>query len=474
MTTIPRTNAPSTPAKLPRASYLGYGAGDMANNLSFTLASMFLLVYYTDVAGISAASVGTLFLVLRVVDAFVDIVAGRLVDRTYSKRWGKFRPYILFGSVPLLLLSIATFHVPQIGQSGMLLYAYITYGLLGIVYSLVNIPYGSLAAAMTQVPAERARLATFRTMGSAIVGALLGAVISPMLKPENDLQAVFTTTTIIFFFVGVALYMSTVFTTKERVHRPVAKVTTKQSLATLRGNTPLFMLCLSSLLLLAGMISSQTANIYLMRDVFDALFLVPVMSLTQLGLIFAIAPFVPMAVRRFGKRNAYIAGGAVGAVGQLITFLAPNAWVAFGGSLIGTVEYGEWRTGVRSEGITYAVFSFTRKAGQAIGGALAAYALGLGGYTAGEQVAGTTAEWGIRIGAALVPAVLVFLAGAIMVFYPLTDKRHAEIVAEIAQRRGDTENGIGTTPASSPADDVRLSTAALRTGAKRSWRDGRR
>jgi glucuronide carrier protein len=177
MTTIPRTNAPSTPAKLPRASYLGYGAGDMANNLSFTLASMFLLVYYTDVAGISAASVGTLFLVLRVVDAFVDIVAGRLVDRTYSKRWGKFRPYILFGSVPLLLLSIATFHVPQIGQSGMLLYAYITYGLLGIVYSLVNIPYGSLAAAMTQVPAERARLATFRTMGSAIVGALLGAVI---------------------------------------------------------------------------------------------------------------------------------------------------------------------------------------------------------------------------------------------------------------------------------------------------------
>src|SRR5690606_9033514 len=149
MTTIPRSTAPSHTEKLPRSSYFGYGAGNMANNLSFTLASMFLLVYYTDVAGLSAASVGTLFLVLRIVDPFVDLVAGRLVDRTYSKRWGKFRPYIIVGSVPILLLSIATFHVPQIGQSGMLLYAYITYGLLGIVYSFVNIPYGSLAAAMT-------------------------------------------------------------------------------------------------------------------------------------------------------------------------------------------------------------------------------------------------------------------------------------------------------------------------------------
>src|SRR5690606_31402256 len=135
--------------------------------------------------------------------------------------------------------------------------------------------------------------------------------------------------------VGVALYMSTVFTTKERVHRAVEKVSMRQSFATLRGNTPLLMLCLSSILLLSGMISMQTANIYLMRDVFDALFLVPVMSLSQLGLLFAIAPFVPMAVRRFGKRNAYIAGSAIGAIGQLIVFLAPNAWVALGGSLIG-------------------------------------------------------------------------------------------------------------------------------------------
>ena len=136
--------------KLGKLSIVGYGAGDAANNLAFTTATMFLLVYYTDVAGISAAAAGTLLLVVRIFDAFADILAGRIVDRTYSKRFGKFRPFILFGSLPLLLLSVATFSMPQIGETGMLLYAYLTYAALGLAYSLVNIPYGSLAGAMTQ------------------------------------------------------------------------------------------------------------------------------------------------------------------------------------------------------------------------------------------------------------------------------------------------------------------------------------
>ncbi|WCI07578.1 MFS transporter [Arthrobacter sp. OVS8] len=113
---------------------------------------MFLLVYYTDVAGISAAAAGTLLLTVRIFDAFADVFAGRVVDRTFSKRFGKFRPFIMFGSIPLLLLSVATFSIPELGESGTLLYAYVTYAALGLAYSLVNIPYGSLAGAMTQDP----------------------------------------------------------------------------------------------------------------------------------------------------------------------------------------------------------------------------------------------------------------------------------------------------------------------------------
>ncbi|MTH70172.1 glucuronide transporter [Agromyces bracchium] len=462
--------------KLPKLGYFGYATGDMANNLTFTFASMFLLIYYTDVAGISAAAVGTLFLVLRIFDAFTDVIAGRLVDKTYTKRFGKFRPYILFGSLPLLLISVATFHVPQIGETGMLLYAYVTYALLGIAYTLVNIPYGSLAAAMTQVPAERAKLATARTLGAAITGALLGIFVSPLLTPENDLQRIFTTITIAFVFVGMALYLFTFFTTKERVFRSVPRVSFRQSMATLKGNKPLLLLCISSLLMLSGMISSGTAQIYLMRDVFDALYLVPVTSGAQLLLIFAMAPFVPMIVRRFGKRNAYIGGTVIAAVGATVTFLAPDQWVALGGTLVmmpgvmfvamlvwaieaDTVEYGEWKTGVRAEGITYAVFSFTRKAGQAVGGAVAAYAIGIGGYVAGTEVVGTSAEWGIRIGAALVPAVFVLASGLIMLAYPLTDRVHAELVAEIAARRS-AETGVAVT-SEDVEESVSLSTAAF-------------
>src|SRR4051812_33563902 len=137
------------PAPLRLAQYVGYAAGDAANNLTFSMTSMFLLLYYTDVVGIAATTVGTLFLTVRIFDGFADLFAGRVVDRT-STRWGKFRPYLLFGSLPLLLLNVAVFSVPDLGATGELIWVYASYALFGLAYSLVNIPYGSLATAMTQ------------------------------------------------------------------------------------------------------------------------------------------------------------------------------------------------------------------------------------------------------------------------------------------------------------------------------------
>ncbi|MEQ6896457.1 glucuronide transporter [Microbacterium sp. KR10-403] len=485
--------------RLPRHSIIGYGAGDAANNLAFTTATMFLLIYYTDVAGIAAATVGTIFLVLRIVDAFADIAVGRLVDRVNTRRWGKFRPFLIFGSLPLLLLLVATFHVPQIGQTGMIVYAYLTYGLLNIAYSLVNIPYGSLAAAMTQSPSGRAKLATARSIGAVVTGSALGIFISPLLGTKADLQGVFTTVTISFVFIGLALYLFTAFSTKERVHRAVPHVTMRQSFATLKGNKPLLLLCVSSVLFLTGMISMSTAQIYLMRDVFDSLYLVPYLSGAQLVAVFAISPFVPAIVRRFGKRTAYIASAGVGVVGLAVAAFAPNGAVAFGALLVAmlgvllvnmlvwaieadTVEYGEWKTGVRAEGITYALFSFTRKTGQAVGGAVAAYAIGIGGYVAGASTQSPGADWGIRAGAAALPAVCVAAAALVMLAYPLTDKVHARIVAEIRERREAATAEDGPVAASlalagaaavediDPAtvqEDVALSTAAFRTGKAR-------
>jgi glucuronide carrier protein len=303
MTTAIQTStatASSTPKRLGALSVVGYGAGDAANNLAFTTATMFLLVYYTDVAGISAAAAGTLLLVVRVFDAFADIFAGRIVDRTFSKRFGKFRPFILFGSLPLLLLSVATFSIPQIGESGMLLYAYLTYAALGLAYSLVNIPYGSLAGAMTRNAGERAKLASARTVGAVLVGAGLGIFVAPLITPDRDLQSLFTFMTLGFVVVGFALYMFTFFTAKETVIRDVPKVTMRQSFAILKSNRPLLMLCVSSFAFLTGMLALSTVQLYYLRDVLHALPLYAVLSLVQIGAVFGLAAFVPTLVRRFG------------------------------------------------------------------------------------------------------------------------------------------------------------------------------
>lgn len=455
---MPQTHTTAVPAtrsdRLSKLSVIGYGAGDAANNLAFTTATMFLLVYYTDVAGISAAAAGTLLLVVRVFDAFADIFAGRIVDKTYTKRFGKFRPFIMFGSVPLLLLSVATFSVPQIGESGMLLYAYLTYAALGLAYSLVNIPYGSLAGAMTQDAGERAKLASARSIGAMLVGAGLGIFVAPLIVPGADLQAMFTFMTLGFVVVGTILYLFTAFTAKERVVRDVQHVTMKQSFATLKSNRPLLMLCVSSFIFLTGMLALSTVQLYYLRDVLHALPLYAVVSIAQIIMTFGLAAFMPRIVRTWGKRTGYIVGGIIMAIGGAVMFFSPAdvVWLGFTGLLLAqlgivlvnmlvwtleadTVEYGEWKTGVRSEGIIYALFSFTRKTGQAVGGALAAFALSWGGYAAGAAEQTAQAELGIRAGAGLIPLVCSILAIAIMFWYPLTDARHRAIVAEIAARR---------------------------------------
>ena len=464
--------------KLNKLSILGYGAGDAANNLAFTTATMFLLVYYTDVAGISAAAAGTLLLAVRIFDAFADVFAGRVVDRAFSKRFGKFRPFIMFGSIPLLLLSVATFSVPQLGESGTLLYAYVTYAALGLAYSLVNIPYGSLAGAMTQDPGERAKLGSARLIGALLVGSGLGIFVAPLIKPGADLQGTFTTITLVFVVIGAALYFFTVLTAKERVHRAVPNVTLKQSVDTLKGNKPLLMLCLSSFFFLSGYLALTSVQLYYLRDVLGRLDLYPVLSITQLVLTFVLAGFMPKLVRTIGKKRVYIYSSLVTVVGGIIIFFTPasQVWIGFSGlliSLVGvlavnivvwaleadTVEYGEWKTGVRTEGITYALFSFTRKTGQAVGGALAAYALALGGYkSGGAQTA--DAIFGIQVAAGALPAVLTILAVLVMSKYKLTDAMHAEILTEIRARHtsgdgsgtaGAASEGAGTAGAGKPS-----------------------
>ncbi|TDL37224.1 glycoside-pentoside-hexuronide (GPH):cation symporter [Arthrobacter nitrophenolicus] len=439
--------------QLSRLGIVGYGAGDAANSMIISTANMFLLVYYTDVAGIGAAAAGTLLVVARVFNAFTDIAAGRIVDRVHSRRWGKFRPYLMFGFIPLLL-SAAVFHVPDADPSVKLLYAYCTYGLVCLAYSLVNVPYGCLVGAMTQDPRERARLAGARTIGGLSVGATLGFFIAPLLGAGGDMQQIFTVMTLVFAAVGSGLYVFTGIACRERIAGSVPTITLRQSVDALKANSPLVVLCISSVLFVTGASATGAAQFFYLRDVLSRVDLFPVMAAAQVAITLVLAVVMPRIVARWGKRAVYTAGGCTGALGGVLVFLVPATlpWLAVAGIVLAmlssasvgivtwaliadTVEYGEWKTGVRVQGINYALLAATRKLGMGFGGGVVAFSLAWGGYASAAAVQSGTALLAIRAAAGLLPGALTLAAAATMYWYRLTDKRHAELVAGLQESR---------------------------------------
>ena len=458
--------------RLAAKSVLGYGLGDFANNLAFSLSTSFLLYYYTDVAGLTAASVGTMFLVVRLWDAVADIVSGRLVDRTMT-RWGKFRPFILFGAVPLLFLSFLTFHMPSgLVDGTKLLYAYLTYAILGLSYSLVNIPYGSLASAMTQSVHQRAKLVSARAFGSALGGVVLTYIIAPQISDlkkqkaalgaevyQERVQSIFTQTTLLFIVLGSLAYLATFLLTREQVVRVQDKVSLRDTWATLRHNRALGFLCAASFCYLIGTFAVGGASAFYAQNVLgDIKWLAP-MTLVNIGMSLVVTPFLPTLIDRFGKKRLFMVAGLFTIAGGVAVFLLPGhivplALVFLGVMGVGTsvanttmfgleadtVEYGEWKSGQRSEGATYAVFSFTRKVTQSLGGAVGAWALAFGGYLSATKalpnpVQPDSALLAIKFTIGLLPDLAAVAAILIFSRYPLTDTLFKQIRNENETRK---------------------------------------
>jgi glucuronide carrier protein len=440
--------------KIGRGQYLGYAAGEVANNLTFSTVSAFLLIYYTDVAGISAATAGTLFLVARIWGGATDLFAGNRVDVT-STRWGSFRPYLLFGSVPLLVLLVAMFSIPSgLGDDARIVWALASYLLFQLAYSFVNIPYGSLSAVMTQDPGERARFSAGRVVAASLTILLIAVVVSPQISGSGDLQRSLTITTIVFAVAGLALYLWCFATTREAVERGEDPASVRETVGMVRQNRPLIILCASSLLFLTGMFAIQTVGVYYARDVLGDADLYIVMTLVQTVGMIAAAAVVPKAVDALGKRITYIVAGVIAAAAGIAVAVAPGSTPAIGLAFFGvlglglgaintlifalqpdTVEYGEWKSGIRAEGGSYSLLSFTRKAGQGVGGAAAAWTIGIGGYVSGAASQSDAALTSIRVAAGALPAVTILAAAGVMLTYPLSEQAVRKIVAELAERR---------------------------------------
>lgn len=442
--------------KLKWPTIIGYSLGDVANNFAFAMGALFLLSYYTDVAGVGAAAAGALLLGVRFFDAFADLLAGRVVD-SVNTRWGKFRPFLLFASIPLMVISVLVFYVPSsLSHTGKVIYATITYAGLGLFYSLVNIPYGSLATAMTQDPLSRARLGAGRSIAASLTFVVLAFVIGSQIGGSDvaSVQATYLHYTTMLAIAGLVLYFLCFKSTKENVIRTVAQPALGVSLRTVKKNRALIMLCGGALFMLTATFAVTATGMFYVRYVVGDPSLFTVMVLVQM-FIGSVLPafFVPSLVRRFGKKNTFLIGASIGFIGYLLFFFLSgfNFFVAMAGLCVAsigmgfamtvmwaleadTVEYGEYQTGIRIEGLTYSLFSLTRKCGQAIGGSIPAFIMGAAGYIANAE---QTEEviFSIRASIALLPAGAIAVSFLIMLFYPLTDAKFAQIMKEITARR---------------------------------------
>ncbi|KAA0562248.1 MFS transporter [Bacillus sp. CH30_1T] len=432
---------------------ISYGLGDTASNLVFTMITTYLMFFYTDVSGISAAAVGTLFLVARVIDAFDAPIIGVLIDRT-STKWGKSRPYFLWLAIPFGVVAVLTFTIPDLSESGKLIYAYLTYIILGIMYSAINIPLSSLLPSITSSSQERTVVNAFRGIGGKVGTFIVNVAVLPLVAffGQGNPQDGFLYTMILFAFVSVVLFFITFANTRERVQANGNKpIPFKEGVKALKGNLPWWLLLVSNVLLFIAIISSLQSTIYFFTYNLNREDLIPLINgLTILMVVGTIA--APILAKKIGKRNSMILGFIITSIGQVVMYIGAEAasipFLILGrvvsisglGLAVGlkfamiadTVDYGEWKSGVRAPGLLMASSTFGVKLGMGLGGAIAAWIMSGGGYVANQQQS-FSALLAIEFNFIWLPFISCILSIILFLFYRL-EKEEAKIMEVLKEK----------------------------------------
>jgi len=427
---------------IPVREKIAYGLGDTATNLVWRTLMVFLPFFYTDVFGISAAAVGTLLLVSRYSDGISDFIMGLLADRCNS-RWGKFRPWILATAVPFGVLTILTFTTPDLGPTGKLIYAYVTYNALLIVFTANNVPYSALTGVMSHNPAERTILTSYRFF-FAFFGAILVQGFNAHLVAffgQGDDVVGYRWTMTLFAVIAVILFFVTFFNTRERVVAPKREnLQLKDDLKDLLRNRAwiiLFCVGLSfvSLTTLKQGITMYYFSYYIENVSLAAIFMVLSTAGAMLGAMFAgklsvlwgkqtllqlsfLVAAVSSAAMFFARPTDIVLIFGLGIITELAT--GPIV-VLFFAMLADAADYSEYKTHRRATGLVYSAGTLSIKFGTGIGGALTGWTLTLVGYTA--NVAQTPESLlGIRLIISIFPAIAAVLGLIAFRFYPIDDE----------------------------------------------------
>ncbi len=415
--------------------------------------SLYLLYFYTNVMHLNAGAVSIMFLVTKFIDGVSDLIVGYLIDKT-NTRWGKSRPWILFGAIPFGVTAVLAFSVPDIGQTGMLIYAYVTYILLSTSYTIVNIPMASILPALSENPHERTVLASCRTFFSSVGSTVVSAFALTLVdKFGNGNEALgFRIVMIIFGVIGCLVFFFCFFNTKERVMVQAEKVSLKANISCLLHNGPWKLFALNIVWFFGGYVIQASAVIYYFTYVVQNTSMVQIVATITTLVPIVTNLLAPFLVKLTSKRNLMIGGSMVHAGGLLIIFFGgTNVPVLIGGAVVAAagyglkgnmhfamqpdpVDYGEWKSGVNTAGTLSAVNGFIGKVGMAIASSIGAALLQFGGFDAVLSVQSATAQSYITTMYIWVPIVMNIATIITMMFYNL-DKIYPQIIKELDERR---------------------------------------
>lgn len=457
MTPIPpQAPAPATKPRLRLREKAGYSLGDASINVFNQTAGAFLMIFYTDVFGLSAAAVGTLFFVARMFDAINDPLMGVVADRTRT-RHGKFRPYILWMAAPFGLFCFLVFFTPPLGPEGKLAYAYVTYIGIMIILTMIGIPYSSLMGVLSPDPAERSQVSTIRFVAAAAGGLVVqGSTLWLVdLFGGGDEQVGYATTAAIYGGVCTFLLLLTFLWTKERVEPPRSQQQSlRRDLLALLGNRPWFILSLVGILVIVaasirGGVGAYYFKYYVEDQKVFAAFMVFGTSFYLIGIA-----CTQLLVRFFGgKRRAFAILAAINGLANLAYyFIGPDQFVPmFGFSAVAAfatgplfpliwtmytdvADYGEWKTGRRTTGLVISASSFAQKFGWSFGGSVGGWILGFYGFQPNVAQSPEVIH-GILLMMSIFPCAVGLLAAVIVLFYRLDDATLETITEELETRR---------------------------------------
>lgn len=444
-----------TPKPLTRREIVGYGLGDMGFNFYWTNISTFLLIFYTDTFGITAAAAATMLFVVKIFNAFTDPMIGAFADRTQT-RWGKFRPYLLFMPLPLAVIGVLTYSTPDVGPTGKLVWAYVTYLLLMTVYTSVNLPYSALSGVITGDARERNAINASRFV-CGFAGGTLVTYASPKLVAwfGGSDHALGWTLTMVFWGLAAALIFAITFrSTTERVQpAQAAPSSVRQDLADLRSNKPWLLLFFLALIIMGGITLRMTSAAYYFKYVVNRPELLATFVPAYLLAAAAGTALTPLLTRFIDKRKLMIglmlastvlsAAFLFVSADQIVLMyalqialglvLGPKSPLSFS-MLADSADYNEWRHGRRATGMTFAASSFAQKLGTAVAvGVIGAIFTALGYVPNAAQSADSQA--GIVWLMSVIPAAFTLIAAVLMVFYTLDNPTMARIQADLAARK---------------------------------------